>query len=78
MAKSKSIAAPAASGLSPDLDYANVALMQANAIVDMLTVAAEGVAIPDTYKNTLVQCLFAVQGEIERARTALGLEVAHG
>lgn len=68
----------ATGNLAPDLDYANIALMQAHAIIDMLTVAADGVSVPDTCTSTLVQCLFAVQGEIERARTALGFEVAHG
>jgi hypothetical protein len=41
--------------------------------------AVDGVCVPDTYRDTLAHCLFAVQGELNRARKALNMEeVFHG
>ncbi len=58
-------------GFPCDLDTASVALDQAHAILDVLTVATGKTAIPDTYPNTLVQSLYAAMGKVGRAREAL-------
>jgi hypothetical protein len=62
-----------------DIDTADIALSQARGILDVLTVACQGLDIEGTYGGSLTQSLYAALGEIDRARTALfGREVGHG
>ncbi len=54
-----------------DLDGADIALSQARAILDLLTVACDGIDIGDTYPGTLVGSLYAALAEVNRAREEL-------
>jgi len=60
-------------GFPADLDTANIELLQASALLDVLAVLAEqtGTDIPDTCYGNLAHSLYAIKSEVDRAKEAL-------